>query len=788
MNFYQNFLGRGFVRKLSAIAALFLVTHSSIAQNNSLDFNGSGYIEVTGANTLLSGSDFTIETMLNISAYPSGGWAGFIGYQASLRSPSMWVVNGTGGYTRGLHYDSYPSGGGSRVTGNVDNVFPDADTWYHVAWVKEATEYRFYIDGELVHTHTGIPVNVATNSSYNVGLNDNHIEGFMDEVRIWSVARTQAEIQANMNLELTGSETGLDLYFNFNEGSGTSATDLTGNYGGNFNGGLDATDWLTSGAFTTWDNSGTTDWTSSSNWSNGVPGASSENVGIPAGGTQPEVSGTITVNNLSMAEGASLTVKDGGTVTANGNTEISNNATLTIEPNGQLTVGGNMNVNGAEAIVIQSDANGTGNLAHTGTDISYLNSGTVKVQRYLSGHASDYYSGFHYLSSPVSGHATFGDMASLYAYRESDLTWLNHLDGADGFSSFTPGQGYAIRYTSNVTKEFVGQLNDGDINIAITHTANAGNAFEYFNLVGNPYPSSINAAAFRTANSGLIDPTISLWNGVDYATYNTSLSAGTAGGASIVPDGNLAVGQAFFVKSTAAGSLSFTNAMRNTDSDQFFRKKAEEIIRINLSNQDHFNQLIVASHEEATEGIDEFDSEKIQGNPMMSFYSLNAEKMMSIQTVPSISTDRVVQLGLEIAAFDSYEIALDDKSIFDGAVYLWDAIAKEQVNLKETSYTVGLDKGSYENRFKLLFAERTVAPSLDDITFDVYVADDMLRFDISQSLTYQKVALYSVNGQLLRSWKGNGSYDVSDLNSGAYIVKVKTNEGASFSAKLLFVK
>jgi hypothetical protein len=47
--------------------------------------------------------------------------------------------------------------------------------------------------------------------------------GAMDEIRLWNVARSQAQIQAAMPAELTGLETGLVTYFKLNEASGTSA-------------------------------------------------------------------------------------------------------------------------------------------------------------------------------------------------------------------------------------------------------------------------------------------------------------------------------------------------------------------------------------------------------------------------------------------------------------------------------------------------------------------------------------------------------------------------------------
>jgi hypothetical protein len=46
--------------------------------------------------------------------------------------------------------------------------------------------------------------------------------GDIDEVRIWNVARTQQEIEDNLLTELTGLESGLVAYWNFNEAPGST--------------------------------------------------------------------------------------------------------------------------------------------------------------------------------------------------------------------------------------------------------------------------------------------------------------------------------------------------------------------------------------------------------------------------------------------------------------------------------------------------------------------------------------------------------------------------------------
>jgi hypothetical protein len=55
------------------------------------------------------------------------------------------------------------------------------------------------------------------------------ISGVMDEIRIWNVARTQAQIQAVMNTSVPTNATGLRAYYKLDESAGTSTADATGN-------------------------------------------------------------------------------------------------------------------------------------------------------------------------------------------------------------------------------------------------------------------------------------------------------------------------------------------------------------------------------------------------------------------------------------------------------------------------------------------------------------------------------------------------------------------------------
>ena len=63
----------------------------------------------------------------------------------------------------------------------------------------------------------------------NTGQIAEYFYGLIDKVNFWNKALTQSEIQQYMFTPPTGNESGLVGYWNFNEGSGTTLTDLSGN-------------------------------------------------------------------------------------------------------------------------------------------------------------------------------------------------------------------------------------------------------------------------------------------------------------------------------------------------------------------------------------------------------------------------------------------------------------------------------------------------------------------------------------------------------------------------------
>lgn len=127
--------------------------------------------------------------------------------------------------------------------------------WHHVAWsYSSATNLGdgiVYVDGMALTTlisKAGTKPPDTQTGVASIGSQDNqfYFEGIIDEVRVWNVARSQSQIQANMYSPLTGSESGLVGYWPFEEGSGTTASDKTTNDNDGTLTNMDAADWVDS--------------------------------------------------------------------------------------------------------------------------------------------------------------------------------------------------------------------------------------------------------------------------------------------------------------------------------------------------------------------------------------------------------------------------------------------------------------------------------------------------------------------------------------------------------------
>jgi|GEM_PF-1556707 len=131
----------------------------------------------------------------------------------------------------------YGTGGGNNSPYQTFNSQKELRPghWQHIALVRQLgaapRKLYWYINGQLVNQADASyfpAVAGALNALIGNGYTS-RLKGEMDELRIWNVARTGAEIAANLDNVLTGSESGLVGYYKFAEGGGTTLDDATAN-------------------------------------------------------------------------------------------------------------------------------------------------------------------------------------------------------------------------------------------------------------------------------------------------------------------------------------------------------------------------------------------------------------------------------------------------------------------------------------------------------------------------------------------------------------------------------
>lgn len=129
-----------------------------------------------------------------------------------------------GPYTNGLSDNNGGMGVVYEAPGNAG--------WLHIAWSFDTEKgLSFTVNGDTYPVQMGgtkltldfTPGIVTLGASQNFG--SNGWTGVMDEVKIWKVSKTPAEIKANMRVVPKADAAGLVAYYRFNEGQGTDVAD-----------------------------------------------------------------------------------------------------------------------------------------------------------------------------------------------------------------------------------------------------------------------------------------------------------------------------------------------------------------------------------------------------------------------------------------------------------------------------------------------------------------------------------------------------------------------------------
>jgi hypothetical protein len=549
------------------------------------------------------------------------------------------------------------------------------------------------------------------------------------------------------------------------------------------------------------------------------------------------------------AEYKNLTVSGTGTKSLGHPTDISVGEDLNI-------VASSLNIDSAEAITVDEAVVVTGGsmtIEDSGSLVqineSNTNSGNITVKRHSFVKNYDYV----YWSAPIAGFNTnnlFQNTSSNIFFWDPIVSNIPYGGSGQGYwldasnQIMTIGRGYIARapaYGTITLDETIfenGSPNNGTITLNVSRGTDPSSDDDDWNLLGNPYPSSISAFEFLEENTNL-DGFINLWthgippldtapdpfyennNGFnydadDYIAYNGTGTTCSPNDNMICFDGFIAAGQGFMVNTIDGPQstmlpISFTNAMRSKtyDNSNFFRSSNSETndntpveeekhrIWLDLASETNgVDRIVIGYVTNATTGRDcLYDAISSNKAGLQNFYSIIDAKPFVIQGrgLPFSDTD-MIPLGFKCIAQDNYTIAINavDGLFYDQTIYLKDNDLGISHNLTTSPYTFTSEVGEFNNRFEIVFTPTALSVHEQQLTAnDISIierVDGTVEFKVSKNLNISTVEILDVLGRQIYKVSGSHStevYNFTNLSKAAYIAKVTLSNGQVISKKAI---
>jgi hypothetical protein len=398
----------------------------------------------------------------------------------------------------------------------------------------------------------------------------------------------------------------------------------------------------------------------------------------------------------------------------------------------------NFQSNGFLTLRSTSDAPGT-TLSPGTSQIYRLTSGNtvtgnVTAERFMSGEGRIY----RYLTSPVSNASvaswqddfpitgTFSNPSSgspscgfsfvktdpsLYYYDETvaggvDAGYIAYPTvGNSAANPLDVGRGYAAfirRCNSPTVVDVTGPINQGTITFNITYTNTGDATADGYNLIGNPYPCTVDWDAGWVKTR--ISPIISIRD--NGAGGIMRYWDGTAGD---IPNGQIAPGQAFWVRATAASPIlritETSKVIVPNAAGEFFRSAPVSSLPILLSDGLITDKAFVKIRPESVNTLDDWDAPKLD-NEVFDLYTVSEDKVaMAINARSDIHEGLIIPLGIRDLEKGEYTLSLGEMvGEFNQFSYiLFDTYTNDAVSFREPYRFVVNEEllSSREDRFRI---------------------------------------------------------------------------------------
>lgn len=450
-------------------------------------------------------------------------------------------------------------------------------------------------------------------------------------------------------------------------------------------------------------------------------------------------------NTSSLTQFHNLTITSNASVTLAG--------PLSAESGNFLYVSGNLiNNAGISGLILKSNANGTATLLNNTSGV------LASVEQYLIQEQ------WHYMGIPVTTVSNVQDI-----FDECYVLTINEENANDGtntgweylvpFDEMQRATGYAIRYgwsaanspkPSNKTIIFTGELNAETIEPNLSYT----DASHGWNFISNPFPCTIDWD-YISNNNGLTNTNDAIYvydpTSGNYATYINGVSGGAG-----TQDQYIAPMQGFFVRSTAAGSVSFNANSKTSDISILKSASINPIINLAIIQEKSSDHFILQIADKSTNKFDShYDAYKLlsSDSPTPELYAVFNGNQYSINTIPEITDDLVIPIEIRIKKTAEHKLVISDMQnfSFNYPLAIYDEEGNFKTDLEKTDYVfTGIEGETIKLFLAFTISNRLFSNNIQTSDISLSTNEYNLVINRLNNIPY-KVIISNISGQIIYS-------------------------------------
>jgi hypothetical protein len=262
--------------------------------------------------------------------------------------------------------------------------------------------------------------------------------------------------------------------------------------------------------------------------------------------------------------------------------------------------------------------------------------------------------------------------------------------GSAAANALAPGLGYAvfIREAVNPTTwDVTGTLNQGDFSFPLTYTSTGDENADGWNLIGNPYPSAIR------------------WDDDIGWQSNGKVSSGIAvrdnaisgfrywdGGIGELPDGLIASGQSFWIRTTGDDpQLTISETAKASDGSTFYRKRTLlNYLELQVQVEDQIDKTFLRLRNGARSDFDHFDTPKLLNDFLSLSFVTEDGVDVAINAIDNMNCSLEIPIKiLSAKPNDKMSFTVQGYGLLEGSdFYLYNKLTEEKIKIDRVGVAI----------------------------------------------------------------------------------------------------